>query len=200
MPFTTASRCRPEFIDQPRILELARGIELERLVGQHVGEADDGVERRAQLVAHGRDEAALGGAGALGFRARGIDGQLLRLALAHIAQHRDHFALGRLIFTGGVVERPAAHFRPDEAAGMPRIGLAADAEFERAVFAARGGIGERGEIGRAVGDMDAVEQAMAQQLVGGTPSSASAAGETNSTAPLRPWRTMTSVMLRASSR
>ena len=34
----------------------------------------------------------------------------------------------------------------------------------------------------------------------GTPNSGSAAGDTNSTAPLRPWRVMTSVMLRASSR
>ena len=46
-----------------------------------------------------------------------------------------------------------------------RVAFAADAEFERALFVQRGGVGERGEIGRPVGDMHAVEQAIAQQLV-----------------------------------
>ena len=97
--------------------------------------------------------------------ARGLDGQFLRLAVADIAQYRDHFMVGWLLFTGAILQRAAAHLRPDEAAGMLRIGLAADAEFERALFVARGGIGKRSEVGRAIGDMDAVEQAIAQQLV-----------------------------------
>ena len=77
---------------------------------------------------------------------------------------------------------------------------AADAEFDRTVFAVRGRIGERGQVGRPIGDMHAVEQAMAGQLAGAGAEQRSAAGETNSTAPLRPCRVMTSVMLRASRR
>ena len=47
-----------------------------------------------------------------------------------------------------------------------RVAVAADAEFDRAVLAERGRIGERGEIGRPVGDMHAVEQAVAGKLAG----------------------------------
>ncbi len=103
-----------------------------------------------------------------------------------------------------LIERPAAHLDPDELRRprRRRIGrIAADAELDRAGFAERGRVGERREIGRAVGDMHAVEQAVAEQVAAPcAPNSGSAAGETNSTAPLRPWRVMTSVMLRASSR
>ena len=65
----------------------------------------------------------------------------------------------------GLLERPAAHLDPDEIGG---IGLAAhavalEAEFDAARLAAARGPRERGEIGRAVGDMDAVEQAVALQ-------------------------------------
>ena len=42
--------------------------------------------------------------------------------------------------------------------------VAADAEFDRAVLAERGGIGQRGEIGRPVGHMHAVEQAVPGKL------------------------------------
>ena len=53
----------------------------------HLGEADDGVERRAQLVAHVGEEFGLGAVGALGLRllveiALGEIGELLRLRLA----------------------------------------------------------------------------------------------------------------------
>src|SRR5207249_5118641 len=58
-----------------------------RLVGEHLGEADDGVERRAKLVAHRGEELALGPAGLLG-RDLGLEelprllGQLTDVALA----------------------------------------------------------------------------------------------------------------------
>ena len=64
----------------------------------------------------------------------------------------------------------------------------------------RGRIGQRRQIGGTVGDMHAVEQAVPEQVAPRTPNNGSAAGETNNTAPLRPWRVMTSVMLRASRR
>ena len=96
----------------------ARLVELHRLfVREHLGEADDGVERRAQLVAHGGEEAALGGIGALGLLARAFERLLLRLALGHVADHRDHLALAfgsRL----GLIERAAAHLDPDELRGL----------------------------------------------------------------------------------
>ena len=67
-------------------------------------------------------------------------------------------------------------------------------------MAERGRIGERREIGRPVGNMHAVEQAVAGQFADARAEQEFAAGETNSTAPLRPWRVITSVMLRASRR
>ena len=60
-------------------------------VRQHFRKADDGVERRAQLVAHGGEEPALGGIGALGFRARVLERLFLHLALGDVAQHRHDF-------------------------------------------------------------------------------------------------------------
>ena len=80
------------FVDQPRVFHFARRVERQRLVPQHVGKADDGVERRAQFVAHDRKEAAFGGVGALRFGLRHFERAVLRLALAHVAQHRHHFA------------------------------------------------------------------------------------------------------------
>ena len=58
-------------VDQSGIFVAARGIEHQHgFLFQHVGKADDGVERRAQFVTHGGEEAALGGVGALGLGAR----------------------------------------------------------------------------------------------------------------------------------
>ena len=48
---------------------------------QKLAEAEDGVERRAQLVAHAREEFALGVVGALGFLLGGVHGFLGALAL-----------------------------------------------------------------------------------------------------------------------
>ena len=83
MPLTTDSRCVPESLISCAYSRAARGVEPHLLlVDQHLGEADDGVERRAQLVAHGGEEPALGGVGALGFGARILERLLLGLALA----------------------------------------------------------------------------------------------------------------------
>ena len=51
------------------------------------------------------------------------------------------------------------------------IAAAPDPEFDRAVFAERRRVGKRGEIDRPVGDMHAVEQAVAVQLGGAPPNS-----------------------------
>ena len=71
----------------------------------------------------------------------------------------------RICLPGGGIERPAAHFDPGEMAGCAQpVAVAADAEFDRAVLAERRRIGQRGEIGRPVGDMHAVEQAVPGKL------------------------------------
>ena len=114
MPLTTDSRWWPEsLISWAYSCRRSASISSEPSVGQHFGEADDGIERRAQLVAHGGEEAALGGVGALGLGARLLERLLLRLALGDVAHDRDDLALvprrrRRL------VERTAAHLDPDE--------------------------------------------------------------------------------------
>ena len=87
----------------------------------------------------------------------------------------------------GLIERPATHLDPDEIGGdvVAADRIAADAELDAARFAAARGIRQRGEIGRTIGDMDAIEQAMAGSRATDVPSMASAAGEMNCTAPLR---------------
>ena len=157
------------FVDEPGIFVAAPGIEHERrFLHQHVGEADDGVERRAQLVAHGSEETALAGIGALGLGARFFQRPLLALTFGHITQHGDDFAA---VVTAGIAdrlfERPAAHLDPHELHGRAAIGggrFAPHAEFDGLAFAQRRGVAERGQISRPVGHMDAAEQALPVQV------------------------------------
>ena len=66
-------------VDQLRIFLAPGRIQHQHVfLRDHLGEADDGVERRAQLVAHGGEEARLGGIGLLGGGARLIERLLLR--------------------------------------------------------------------------------------------------------------------------
>ena len=62
---------------------------VERRVEQQAAHADDGVHRRADLVAHGRQERALGLVGGLGGGAR-----LLRLLEQARVLDRDHRLVG----------------------------------------------------------------------------------------------------------
>ena len=73
----------------------AFGDRSERLLGDHVAEADDRVERRAQLVAHRGEEGRLGGIGAARLVARRRQGDLGALALGDV--------LERPLQVGGVV-------------------------------------------------------------------------------------------------
>ena len=63
----------------------------------------------------------------------------------------------------GLLERPATHLDPDEIGGnvLAANRIAAETEFDAARLAAARGIRQRREIGRTIGDMDAVEQAVA---------------------------------------
>ena len=65
----------------------------ESLLRQHFGEADDGIERSAQLVTHGGEEPALGGVRAFRFRARFFERMFLHLAIGGVAHDRHHLAL-----------------------------------------------------------------------------------------------------------
>ena len=155
-------------VDELRVVAPARGVELERvLVHQHVREADDGVERRAQLVAHGRKEAALRGVGALRLAARLVDRQLLHLAVGDVAHDRDHLAARAVAcVVAREIERTAAHLEPDEARGRAAAlhAVAAHPELDRAALAARRRVGERRQVGGTVGDVHAVEQAVADEV------------------------------------
>ena len=77
-------------VDEARIFQIARAAHgSEHLVRHHFGETDDGVERRAQLMAHIGEEAGFGAVG-LFRRIAGIDqGAFMRLAFGDIARHRD---------------------------------------------------------------------------------------------------------------
>ena len=145
-------------VDELRIFLAARGVDHHRLfVHDHLGEADDGVQRRAQLVAHGGQESRLGGIRLLGGGARQFECLLLDLAVGDVAHHGDDLGLGRTL-----LERPATHLDPDEIGGnvLAANRVAAETEFDALLAAARG-IRQRREIGRTIDDMDAVEQAMA---------------------------------------
>ena len=69
----------------------------EQFVLQHLGEAENGVERRAQLMAHGGEEARLGEIGLLGAPARfvGIGLGLLQFADEIVLLDAEEQALAR---------------------------------------------------------------------------------------------------------
>ena len=78
------------FVDQAGIFQIARRTDgPEHLVRHHFGEADDGVQGRAQLVAHIGEEARLGLVGLLGHVASVDQFALMGLALGDVARHRD---------------------------------------------------------------------------------------------------------------
>ena len=104
-------------VDQLRIFLAPRGIDHQHVfLRDHLGEADDGVERRAQFVAHGGKEAALGGVGLFGGGARQIERLFLDLSIGDVAHHGDDFAV-RAVVVRRLLERPAAHLDPDEIGG-----------------------------------------------------------------------------------
>ena len=159
----------PGIVDEAGIFVAASGIERQhRFLHQHFRKADDGVERRAQFVAHGGEEAALGGIGALSLRARVLERLLLPLAFGHVAQHRDDFAAASS--PASAVARSSGRQRisihTNCVAGWPLAStiLAPHAELDRAALSQGRGVAERGEIGGTVGDVDAVEQAMPMQF------------------------------------
>ena len=115
----------PGPVDEAGIFVAAFGIERQhRLLHQHLGEADDGVERRAQFVAHSGQEPAFGGVGALRLGVRVQKRLLVAFALGDIAQHRNDFAT---VLPAGIgrrlLERPAAHLDPHEFRRRAAVGI-----------------------------------------------------------------------------
>ena len=159
----------PGPVDEAGIFVAVFGIERQRrFLHQHLRKADDGVERRAQFVAHSGQEAAFGGVGALRLGVRVQKRLLVAFALGDIAQHRNDLAT---VLPAGIaarlLERPAAHLDPDELrrrAGRRRRRLPAAFGTRLNSFPQSRGIAQCLQIGRAVGDMDPLEKAVSVQL------------------------------------
>ena len=76
--------------DVARIAGIARAADrAHHLVRHHLGEADDGVQRRAQLVAHIGEELGLAAARELGFLLGGDERQLGGLAVGDVERGGD---------------------------------------------------------------------------------------------------------------
>ena len=119
-------------------------------------------------MAHAGEEMPLGGVGLLGLAARLRDRVLLRLAGGDVADDGDHFALGALV-AGSARQRAAAHLDPNEMptdAGAGPLHVRTHAQLDAALGSLHGRTRKRGQIGRAVADLHAFEQALAEKLVG----------------------------------
>ena len=73
MSFSSWSRCLPELEDVAEVLVLAVVELAEHALQQHLREADHGVQRRAQLVRHAREELGLVLAGDLQLGGLGLE-------------------------------------------------------------------------------------------------------------------------------
>src|ERR1019366_2517003 len=91
--------------------------------------------------------------------ARQVERLFLDLAVGDVAHDSDDLGLRRYRCRRRLFERPATHLDPDEINLM--MNVAPETEFDAARLAAARRVRKRGEIGRPVGDMDAVEQPVA---------------------------------------
>ena len=96
-------------LDGPKLLLLVAVERPGQLHQQRAGEADDRVERRAQLVAHAGEEAVLGLVGALQLDVGLLQPVLEALPFRDVARSGEHaLQLARLVGEGGGV---VAHHR-----------------------------------------------------------------------------------------
>ena len=107
------------------ILHILPAAELaEHLPGHDLGKADDGVQRRAQLVAHIGEEAALGAACRLGMLLRLLEAPLALLHRGEVADDEEEAAIGaglRLART----QRPSASLTSPRSSSVQRSAKAA---------------------------------------------------------------------------
>ena len=112
--------------DVAGIIEIALIAQLaEQLAGDDFGKADDGVQRRAQFMAHIGQEAGLGGIGGFGFALGAAQGFLAFLDDGEVGQEDDRAAFG-----GGA----AGHAQP-AAIGQFQLGMAARCRCPRRCLA-----------------------------------------------------------------
>ena len=88
------SRCLPARSDPPKRLDQLALAGFPGIFLQHFGNAEDGVERRAQLVAHAGEELALGLGRRHGLVARDLELRLVALELADVGVDGDRAAAG----------------------------------------------------------------------------------------------------------
>ena len=107
-------------LNQPELLLLVGGERAGQLHQHQAGKADDGVQRRAQLVAHGGEKAVLGAAGAFELFVLLAQREFEAFALADVADRAHHQAAGL-----GVDRAQADLDRELLAAGAHAVQLAA---------------------------------------------------------------------------
>ena len=156
------------------------------VAGKHLGEADDGVERRAQLVADGREETRLRLVGLFGVAAGALE--LLRSALWSVTSRVTATTVyARCAGLG--VDAVGAHLDPDHPGRVPVLAaprtLRDGAGTRAATGWSRGRVADRLEESRAVGDVHAVEKPAPDEAGGRTPRSFVAAALALTTWPLR---------------
>src|SRR5579863_7793106 len=150
-------------IDEAGVLVTALRIEPQRgLIHQHVRKADDRIERRTQLVAHRREKPGFRSVGAFGLGTSLFKSLHLPLTLCNITKHGNDFAA-----TAGLdrrlLQRSASHLDPYELRSWAAVCIkrfTPYTEFGGTAFAQRCSVTEGGQIGRAIGNMDAAEQAL----------------------------------------
>ena len=158
-------------VDELCILLAPRRIEQQGvLLNHHLRKADDGIERRSQFVAHGGEKPVPGGVGAFGCGSRQFQRVLLMLSLGDITHHGNDFGFFGGRCGGDRLERTASHFHPYKVRRMARLSLgtprelAPEPEFDALRVVAERSRRKRGEIGRAVGHVDPLEQAVVPQF------------------------------------
>ena len=88
---------------------------------ENIGEADDGIERRAQLMAHVGEEAGFGEIAASESRAQMLEFHLVLLALGDIAGNGHHRVVAQL-----VGQMTHVRFDPDPAIDVLIVAASAD--------------------------------------------------------------------------
>ncbi len=206
MPLTTDNRCWPESLISCAysLRRAASSISASSctIISEKPMMALSGVRSSWLMVARKRVLAASACSAAVRARSSACS-WILRSVTSRITATTSASALPRL---RRLLERPATHLDPDEIDRDVLTALAAarriapETEFDAARLAAARGVRQRGEIGRTIGDMDAVEQAVAEQPRDRRAEHRLHRRRNELHRAVAAWREITSLMLRASRR